>query len=746
MATLAESLSSSTARSLGVKKRPDLVIERSRYQGQQYWIIKDPVALTYYRFQEEEYAILEMLDGKTSLDELKQRFEKQFAPQKITLEELGRLIGMLHRSHLVIADLPGQGHQLRKRHQEKTKKEWLGKLANLLSIRFKGIDPERILTKLLPWFGWLFTWTGGVIVLGIAFSALLLILVQFDRFQSRLPTFHEFFAAKNWIYLAVSMGICKVLHEFGHGLSCKKFGGECHEMGFMLLVFTPCLYCNVSDSWMLPNKWQRAMIGAAGMYVELLIAGLATFGWWFSNEGMFNYLCLSTIFVCSVSTLLFNANPLMRYDGYYILSDLTEIPNLRQKATSILGRKLGKWCLGFKEYEDPFLPRRHQLFFAFYSIAATAYMWIVSVSILFFLYHVFEGNGLRVFGHLLAIAALVNLLVMPLWRLGKFFFQPGRMEQVKKVRLFITLGIVSALLAAFFLIPLPYRVFAPVEITPRRAASVYVDVSGFLTEIHVQPGQQVVAGQVLAVLINEQLNIQINQLARRVREKDEEYHARLRERSAGDKQAGNEIEALKQQLESATNEYQLKLEDQQRLELRSPIAGTVIAPPLHVDRASAANDRLPQWSGSPLDKHNQGALLERNTLFCQIANPQQYEGVLVVAQQEMDFIRPEQAVEIQLDSLPGKYWEGKLAQVSPEKLATVSKQLTTKTGGEIETKTDEQGQERPINTVYQANVFLEESTGVLRPGMRGRARIHAAPQTLAQRTWRMIQETLNFKL
>ena len=163
------------------------------------------------------------------------------------------------------------------------------------------------------------------------FTALMLVLVNFETFRSKLPEFHQFFASGNWFYLAAALGITKVIHEFGHGLSCKYYGGECHEMGFMLLVFTPCLYCDVSDSWMLPSKWKRMMIGAGGMYIELILASTATFLWWNSHEGLFNQMCLNVMFVSSVSTLLFNANPLMRFDGYYILSDMLEIPNLRTK-------------------------------------------------------------------------------------------------------------------------------------------------------------------------------------------------------------------------------------------------------------------------------------------------------------------------------------------------------------------------------------------------------------------------------
>ena len=121
-------------------------------------------------------------------------------------------------------------------------------------------------------------------------SAASLVLVQFDAFYAKLPGFHQFFQANNWLWLGLVLCVTKVMHEFGHGLSCKHFKGECHELGFMLLVLTPCLYCNVSDSWMLPSKWRRAAIGAGGMYVELVLASIATFVWWFSEPGLVNQL------------------------------------------------------------------------------------------------------------------------------------------------------------------------------------------------------------------------------------------------------------------------------------------------------------------------------------------------------------------------------------------------------------------------------------------------------------------------
>ncbi|MGH7192544.1 MAG: hemolysin D, partial [Candidatus Saccharimonadales bacterium] len=383
---------------------------------------------------------------------------------------------MLHRSGLIVANVPGQGHQLLLRRNERWRKEWIGRLSNVLSVRFKGIDPDRLLNWLYPKMKWIYSRLAVVLCCLLGLSALSLVLVQFDVFQSKLPSFHQFFNLKNAVLLSIALGVTKVIHEFGHGLTCKHFGGECHEMGVMLLVLTPCLYCNVSDSWMLPNKWHRAAIGAAGMYIEMIIASVCTFIWWFSEPGLLNHLCLSTMFVCSVSTLMFNSNPLLRYDGYYILSDLIEIPNLRQKATDILNRKLGEWCLGLEPQEDPFLPERNQIFFALYSVAAAIYRWVVVFSILWFLYEVWRPYRLEIIGQIIGVAALYGLLVQPFWKLGKFFYVPGRIEKVKKPRMYATLAVIAFVLLAVFFVPLPHRVYCPFEVQPRDAQKIFVNV------------------------------------------------------------------------------------------------------------------------------------------------------------------------------------------------------------------------------------------------------------------------------
>jgi putative peptide zinc metalloprotease protein len=750
MVTLHDSLLSSSARSLSIRRRPDLIARRQHYLGRSFWVVKDPVGLNYFRFQEEEYALLNWLDGHISLDEIKDRFEEEFPPQKITLDEIQQFLGMLHRSGLVIASVGGQGKQLIKRRRERRRKELLAALANVLCIRFKGFDPERFLNWLYPWVKWFYTPAAviGCILFGL--SALTLVMVQFPTVMNRLPAFHEFFNLQNALLLSATLGVTKVLHEFGHGMTCKHFGGECHEMGVMVLVLTPCLYCNVSDSWLLPNKWQRAAIGAGGMYVELVLASAATWIWWFSEPGLLNHICLNVMFVCSVSTLIFNANPLLRYDGYYILSDITEIPNLRQKSTAVLSRKMGEWLLGLEQPEDPFLPERNQVFFALYSVAASIYQWVVVYSILFFLYHVFKPYRLERIGQLIAMASLWGLIVMPLYQLGKFFYVPGRLEKVKKTRMFVSLAVILSVLAAVLLIPLPHWVMADMEVQPHKADQIYVDVpeGGSLMQNNVRAGQSVTKGQNLAVLENKELLWEIA----KAEGKEKEYEtklATLESLRVYDSKAASNIPEMERAVESARDILSKLRAQRDGLTLKARRDGTILPPPptTQPHQENVEGSPLPNWAGTPLDEKLCRPYLREGVLFCQVGDPKSLEAVLVIDQGDIDFVKTGQPVDLKFDALPGDTLEGKIDRLSNSNLKITPQRLSTKSHGELASHTDpETGVETPQSASYQALVPIEDKEGVLRIGLRGQAKIHTAPQSIGSRLWRFLMHTFHFKM
>jgi putative peptide zinc metalloprotease protein len=745
MAT-ADAFRSSTTRPVGLRRRGDLVTNRQVHQGQAWWVVKDPIALSYFRFRPEEYALLDMLDGAVSLEELKTRFEARFPPRRITVEELSRFIATLHRSGLVIGDRPGQGPQLFERRRQRIWKQWMAWLANIMSMRFRGIDPDWLLTKLDPWFGWLFTPPAIVAALCFVASAVLLVLVNFDVFRSKLPDFHQFFASGNWLYLAVALAVTKILHEFGHGLSCKHYGGECHEMGMMLLVFTPCLYCDVSDSWMLPSKWKRAAIGAAGMYVEVIIASIATYLWWNSHPGIFNQLCLDVMFVSSVSTILFNANPLMRYDGYYILSDILEIPNLRQKATSILGRAASYWCLGIKQPEDPFLPQRNRALFALYAVASSVYGWIVTASIFLFVWNVFKPYRLEVLGQMMAAGALWGLVIRPLHSMIKFLRVPGRRDEVKAINVTVSGLVAAVVLAAVALVPLPQRVWCAAELRPRGEETVYVTVAGRLESLAVKPGAVVRKGEELARLSSIDLDLEIADLEGKAAQSRARLSSLERERFT-DPAAGLEIGTVEESLKSVEDQLAKKRKDREELVLVAPRDGVVL-PPLGVPPSKEAigAGKLPAWSGSALDDRNLGATFTEGTILCLVGDADRLEGVMVVDQSEVEFITRAQKVDLKLDAFPWRTFTGTVDELAETHIEAGSERLSVKAGGQVPTKTDESGREMPISTSYEAMMAVDDPDAVLTPGMRGTARIQVGSRTVGQWLLRLLWQTFNFRM
>jgi putative peptide zinc metalloprotease protein len=747
MTTLAESLISSTSRPLTLRMRPDLSERMHRYHGRTFWVVKEPVGLNYFRFHEEEYAILGMLDGMTSLDDLKEQFEQQFQPQKITYHDLLQFVGMLHRSGLVISEAEGQGQQLCKRRSEKNWRELMGKFSNVFALRFRGVDPERFFNAIYPYTGWFFRWYTVVCVLAFALTALALVGVNFEEFMRRLPAFHQFFGPKNWLYLGATMAIVKVLHEFGHGLSCKHFKGECHELGAMMLVFTPALYCNVSDSWMLPSKWHRAAIGAAGMYVELFLASIATYLWWFSSPGLLNSICLSVMFICSVSTVMFNGNPLLRFDGYYILMDVLEIPNLRQKSTEITKRFFVWLCLGIEQPENPFLPHQYQWAFGLYTVAAVIYRWLVVFSILFFLNKVFEPYGLKIIGQLIALSGLVGLVVQPAWALWKFFYTPGRMHKVKRERIAGTVAVAAAAIAFVLFVPLPYSVKCSFEVQPRAAQQVHPSGPGQITQVMLRPGQQVQAGEAILKLANPDLELELLDLEGRYEEAEQTIE-NLKNQRYYDPSAVDQLEIAQKIRDAAKKQLDAKREEYDRLTVVAPegTTGTIIPPPWKEDKMAIAQGRLKSWEGTPFDERNLGALLTPTDLICQIGNPHDMEAMLIIDQAYIDLVQEGQSVRLLLEADTHHAYDSKVEAIADSEMKVASRSMSAQAGGRLETKTDSTGMVRPLNTSYQVRAPLGDAAGELQVGMQGQARVYTGWQPLGRRLYRYLAKTFHFDL
>src|SRR5258707_5803990 len=316
--------------------RADLIVEHIEYQRGNYYVIKDPVSLNSARLDPEDDRVLELLDGSRSLDDVRTELLIDFPYVRVTLSDLQGVVVDLHTKGIVYSNRPGQGWVMLERQREHRRQVWMRLAQNILSLRVPGWDPEWTLAHLYPFVSWLYRPWAIAVQIAIIAAAYILLAMQFDTFRQNLPAFQQFFGWPNLIYLYLTVAATKVLHEMGHGMTCRHFGGECHEIGIILLVFSPTMYCDVSDSWMLKNKWKRIAIGAAGMWAEMVLSSVALFVWWFTKPGLLHHLCLNVFFISMVTTVVFNLNPLMRYDGYYMLSDFLEIPNLADKSRKLL--------------------------------------------------------------------------------------------------------------------------------------------------------------------------------------------------------------------------------------------------------------------------------------------------------------------------------------------------------------------------------------------------------------------------
>ncbi len=728
---------SAADRAIGLRMRPDLRLCRQTFGGQSYWAVKDPVALKYFHLREEEYTVLTMLDGRISLEGLRRRFEQAFAPRSLSTVQLQGFLAKLHRDGLLLAESPGQGEQLLIHGQAQRRRRRYQALLGVLAIRFRGINPRGLLDWLYPKCRLLFSPAFVVGCLVLAAAAALLVTVQFEAFRSRLPDFRSIVSASNLPWLLLVVAATKILHELGHGLACRHFGGDCHEIGVMLLVFTPCLYCNVSDSWMLPNKWQRIAIAAAGIYVELILASVCTFLWWFSQPGLLNSLCLNTVLICSLGTLLLNGNPLLRYDGYFILSDLIEVPNLAAESVAAVRRVFARW-FGLGIADDRALPARRQSLLVLYAVASTLYRWMVVIAVLWGLREIARSYHLEILVVVLGCITLAGMLWPSAARIVSLARDPSRRRRIAPARAALAYGLLAAAVLAIGWLPVPMRVAAPVVIEYRDAQRVYVTVPGTLAA-SVRTGQTVQQGQTLAQLKSASVQME---LAKLTSQRDEQrlYLADLEARRLQGVVDGAQIPAATAALADARERLEQLERDAARLTIVAPLSGTVLPPP-SLPRKPPVADKLDRWSGMPFDERNRGTFLETGTLLCLVGDPARFEAVLHVEQTDIELVQTGQRVRVMLDHLPGEVFSGTVVEIAKLDLAVMPRELSA--AGDLPSRVDQRGVSHPLDTWYQARVWFDEDPPRLLARVHGRAKIAVTPRSLGAQLARYLKQTFS---
>jgi putative peptide zinc metalloprotease protein len=484
--------------------RKDLSAQQVVHGGRSYWVVKDPLRNELFRLLPEHYAVQQSLNGKRSLEEIRTLLALSFPERQFSVAELQELVIDLFRKGLLLSTRGGQAKPLAGRLRESRRRRVLSAVQNLLFIQFPGWDPQRLLDAAYPRIRWAFHRQFLFLALLFMLASCFFVLTHFEEFTRRAPEMHEYFRGRSVALIFAVIAVAKTLHELGHALACRHFGAECHEIGVALLIFSPSMYCDVTDAGRLPSRTARLAVGAAGMFVELAFSAAAFWMWWCTRDGWLHDAAWAAMLVTNVSIVLFNLNPLLRLDGYHMLSDWLGIPNLRQKSDQLLERSVGRSLLGLSIPDDPTLPQTRRWFFIAYAAASAIYRWQFVALVSFILYQALKPYGLQSMGLVLGVASVV-VAVWRGFRMTMRLWRQHRSDAHRPLRGQLVLAAALAAIVALVTIPCPVVVKAPFIVEPASAQQVYITTPGRLVRVYVLPGQFVRRGDVLVELSNPSL-------------------------------------------------------------------------------------------------------------------------------------------------------------------------------------------------------------------------------------------------
>ena len=398
---------------LKARLRASAQISRQFYRGERWYVVRDPAGNQFHRLSDAAYRFIGLLDGSRTVQEAWDICGGQLADDAPTQPEIIQILSHLYSANLIEADVTPDATVLLRRHKQLTKRKMQNRLMNVLFPRIPLWDPDRFLVRWMPVVRPIFSYIGAVVWLIVVISALSIIAPHWAELKVAANNAID---PKNWLWLWAVFVLIKLIHELGHAFGCRRFGGECHELGIMFLVFIPTPYVDASAAWAFPNRWHRMFVGAAGMIVELFAASLLAIIW--VNIGdktsLMAVLCYNAMLIASVSTLIFNANPLLRYDGYYILSDFLEIPNLRQKSTEYGLGLLKRHIFGVKATQ-PLPPVVQRMWLFSYALASSVYRIFVGFVIILVV-----AYKIPILGQLMAIGGVATWLFVPLGKVAKY--------------------------------------------------------------------------------------------------------------------------------------------------------------------------------------------------------------------------------------------------------------------------------------------------------------------------------------
>lgn len=687
--------------------RPDLKISRQVQSEKVTFIVKDPLKNEYYKFDESEWRIISLFDGKLTLPEMVSSYAEKNRGLEITLEDIKNYRESLTSIDLIEKSKRDQNVMLVEKMREMRSSQLLSKKGSLMYKRFPIVDPDKFFDRVIPHIQ--FFWTKGFFIFGTACIGLMFAII-FSHWPEFVDGLRDIFSFSNmsfWhlLILWVTIYATIAIHELGHGLTCKYYGGEVHEIGLLLMFFQPCLYANVNDAWLFDKKWKQVMVTVAGAYIELWVGSIFAVIWALTNPLSFiNVLSFQVVTICTASTVLANFNPLMKLDGYYLLSDFLEIPNLRENAFKYVQYLIKTRIFRMKEEEFE-VTRREQKIYVIYGLLAT--FWVGTSTLgLFFLAKGMLVDHFHEIGIFISFWIAYKLFSGHVKKAGKFLITwllPQRayiQEKLKQKNVRIAVGGGAALFLALLSIPLPFSVPGHCSLEPSFIEVMRVQSDGVLREFIAHDGQVVNPGDKVARLENFTLEYDRKIAQYSVQKMDLKIRQALSEDPT-------QVGVLRRELIAKSAEFSKKDGFVKKLEVTFPLEAQEPA-------VLSCDDEIRK-----LNK-----FLKKGDEICRALGSKKLRAMIDVSETQLRFIQSGDPVEFKLKASPFHTYRGSVQKI---------KLVGTK------------NPKNPKERTYQAELLIE-NPGDLRPGMSGTAKINAKSVSLATNMGRKLTQFFRLDL
>ncbi len=467
-----------------------VLFHRHVYRGQIWYVLEDPSSARCHRLTPAAYHVAGLMDGTRTIHEIWESANSTLGDSGPSQDETIRLLGLLHFADALRCDVSPDMLEVLRRYQRREHAAWWQRYANPLSIRVPLLDPDAWLARLAPHLRWLFTRTAAVGACLLLLAGALTAARHWGSLTADAST--RLLEPSNLLLMFMVYPAMKALHEFGHAITVRHYGGEVHEMGVLFLVMMPVPYVDASAATVWPEKCQRIAVGAAGVVTELLLASLGLLVWAAVGPGLISNLAFNVAWIGCSSSLLVNGNPLLKFDGYYVLSDALEIPNLRQRSQRFLSWAVLRHAFGVGAARYPVTAPGEAPWFAAYGICSFIYRLVITCTIALFL-----SQRFFLLGILLAAFSITTQCLLPLARGAVFVATNPRLAERRSRAMGVTVGAVALLAVVAFVIPVPLHTYTQGVVWPPEGAHVRARANGFVVEMLAEPGMQVARGQAL---------------------------------------------------------------------------------------------------------------------------------------------------------------------------------------------------------------------------------------------------------